>query len=85
MHKQDFEGQTTDDGAFFGNSASPYMEKLQKCTLHFRSEFLSELLPASSASSSETICTRYDNVNSLGMGKLDMTCSCLILKTLNIS
>ncbi|KAJ4772572.1 Conserved oligomeric Golgi complex subunit 5 [Rhynchospora pubera] len=57
MHDQDFGGQTTDDGALFGNSASPYMEELQKCTLHFRSEFLSKLLPASSASRTETICT----------------------------
>jgi conserved oligomeric Golgi complex subunit 5 len=85
MHEQDFGGQTTDDGELFGNSASPYMEELQKCTLHFRSEFLSKLLPASSVSRSETICTRYYNVSSLGMGKPDMMCRCLILKTLKIS
>lgn len=65
MHEQNFGGDATDDGSLFVNSASPYMEDLQKYTLHFRREFLSKLLPASSASRSETICTRYDNDNSL--------------------
>ncbi|KAF3336814.1 conserved oligomeric Golgi complex subunit 5-like isoform X1 [Carex littledalei] len=58
MHQQNFGGDATDDGSLFGNSASPYMEELQKCTLDFRREFLSKLLPASSASRSEAICTR---------------------------
>ncbi|CAH9099143.1 unnamed protein product [Cuscuta epithymum] len=44
------------------NNASPYMEELQKSIVHFRSEFLSRLLPPSSSnplsSSTETICTR---------------------------
>ncbi|CAH9116847.1 unnamed protein product, partial [Cuscuta europaea] len=42
------------------NNASPYMEELQKSIVHFRSEFLSRLLPPSSSnplsSSTETIC-----------------------------
>lgn len=37
------------------SSASTYMDELQSCTVHFRTEFLSKLLP--SASRSETICT----------------------------
>lgn len=54
MHEQDF-GAHGMDGAM-DNNASAYMEELQKCAVHFRSEFLSKLLP-SSASRSETICT----------------------------
>ncbi|KAL6561666.1 Conserved oligomeric Golgi complex subunit [Orobanche minor] len=42
------------------SNASPYMEDLQKNTSHFRTEFLSRLLPSSGAISMgiETICTR---------------------------
>ncbi|KAL6543351.1 Conserved oligomeric Golgi complex subunit [Orobanche hederae] len=42
------------------SNASPYMEDLQKNTIHFRTEFLSRLLPSSGAISMgiETICTR---------------------------
>ncbi|GJN14373.1 hypothetical protein PR202_gb01194 [Eleusine coracana subsp. coracana] len=42
--------------AAMDNNASAYMEELQKCAIHFRTEFLSKLLPSSS-SRSETICT----------------------------
>ena len=46
--------------AAMDNNASPYMEELQKCILHFRSEFLSRLLPSrnSTAPGTENICTR---------------------------
>ncbi|KAL2316816.1 hypothetical protein Fmac_030692 [Flemingia macrophylla] len=46
--------------AAMDNNASPYMEELQKCILHFRSEFLSRLLPSrnSTAAGTENICTR---------------------------
>jgi conserved oligomeric Golgi complex subunit 5 len=54
MHEQDFAGQGMD--AAMDNNASAYMEELQKCSIHFCSEFLSKLLPSSS-SRSETICT----------------------------
>lgn len=54
MHEQDFSGHGMD--AAMDNNASAYMEELQKCAVHFRSEFLSKLLPSSS-SRSETICT----------------------------
>ncbi|KAK1696823.1 hypothetical protein QYE76_013520 [Lolium multiflorum] len=54
MHEQDFGAHGMDGG--MDNNASAYMEELQKCAIHFRSEFLSKLLP-SSASRSETICT----------------------------
>ncbi|CAM8882681.1 unnamed protein product [Rhodiola kirilowii] len=58
MHDQDFGGRGMDSG--MDNNASPYMEELQKCILHFRSEFLSRLLPSSANTAStrvETICT----------------------------
>ncbi|XP_010924233.1 conserved oligomeric Golgi complex subunit 5 [Elaeis guineensis] len=55
IHEQDFGDQGMD--AAMDNNASAYMEEFQKCTVHFRNEFLSKLLP-SSASRSETICTR---------------------------
>ncbi|KAK3135599.1 hypothetical protein QOZ80_5BG0420860 [Eleusine coracana subsp. coracana] len=54
MHEQDFAGHGMD--AAMDNNASAYMEELQKCAIHFRTEFLSKLLPSSS-SRSETICT----------------------------
>ncbi|CAN6342224.1 unnamed protein product [Urochloa humidicola] len=54
MHEQDFAGHGMD--AAMDNNASAYMEELQKSAIHFRSEFLSKLLPSSS-SRSETICT----------------------------
>lgn len=58
VHEQNFGVLGVD--AAMDNNASPYMEELQKCILHFRSEFLSKLLPStkSSTSGAETICTR---------------------------
>ncbi|KAI3971861.1 hypothetical protein MKW92_052390 [Papaver armeniacum] len=61
IHDQDFGVQGMD--AVMDNSASPYMEELQRNVLHFRSEFLVRLLSASSSTNSlssntETICTR---------------------------
>ncbi|KAJ8534531.1 hypothetical protein K7X08_016259 [Anisodus acutangulus] len=59
IHDQNFGSLGMD--AAMDNNASPYMEELQKSILHFRSEFLSRLLPSSSSSittGSETICTR---------------------------
>ncbi|KAK4364021.1 hypothetical protein RND71_015379 [Anisodus tanguticus] len=59
IHDQNFGSLGMD--ADMDNNASPYMEELQKSILHFRSEFLSRLLPSSSSSittGSETICTR---------------------------
>jgi hypothetical protein len=47
--------------AAMDNNASPYMEVLQTCILHFRSEFLCRLLPSSAnatTAGAETICTR---------------------------
>ncbi|VFQ84150.1 unnamed protein product [Cuscuta campestris] len=63
IHDQSFGTSGMDNN---NNHASPYMEELQKSIVHFRSEFLSRLLPPSSSSSSsstpscstETICTR---------------------------
>ncbi|KAK9153286.1 hypothetical protein Sjap_000766 [Stephania japonica] len=61
MHEQNF-GLPGMDASMDNNSASPYMEELQKCILHFRKEFLSKLLPSSSTNTTrggtETICTR---------------------------
>ncbi|KAG0451252.1 hypothetical protein HPP92_026327 [Vanilla planifolia] len=54
MHDQNL-GPDGMDSSTDGD-ASPYMEELQKCTVHFRNEFLSKLLPSSS-SRSETIST----------------------------
>lgn len=57
IHEQKF-GVLGMDAAM-DNNASPYMEELQKCILHFRSEFLSRLLPSKTATAgAETICTR---------------------------
>ncbi|KAJ7960655.1 conserved oligomeric Golgi complex subunit 5 [Quillaja saponaria] len=58
IHDQNF-GVLGMDAAM-DNNASPYMEELQKSILHFRSEFLSRLLPSTktSAAGVETICTR---------------------------
>ncbi|XP_052178472.1 conserved oligomeric Golgi complex subunit 5 isoform X2 [Diospyros lotus] len=59
IHEQNF-GVLGMDSAM-DNNASPYMEELQKCILHFRSEFLSRLLPSSANARStgvENICTR---------------------------
>lgn len=59
IHEQNF-GLLGMDAAM-DNNASPYMEELQKCILHFRSEFLSRLLPSSAnavSTGTETICTR---------------------------
>lgn len=59
IHDQNFGVHGMD--AAMDNNASPYMEDLQKCILHFRSEFLSRLLPSSTNSATartETICTR---------------------------
>ncbi|KAH0452107.1 hypothetical protein IEQ34_019406 [Dendrobium chrysotoxum] len=54
IHDQDFGSHGMD--ASMDNNASSYMDELQKCTVHFRNEFLSKLLPAST-SRLETICT----------------------------
>lgn len=59
IHDQNFGALGMD--AAMDNNASPYMEDLQKSILHFRSEFLSRLLPLSSSTvtiGTETICTR---------------------------
>ncbi|KAM4094911.1 hypothetical protein ACB094_06G230900 [Castanea mollissima] len=59
IHDQNFGVHGMD--AAMDNNASPYMEELQKCILHFRSEFLSRLLPSSTNAATartETICTR---------------------------
>ncbi|KAJ0051715.1 hypothetical protein Pint_01402 [Pistacia integerrima] len=59
IHDQNF-GVLGMDAAM-DNNASPYMEELQKCILHFRKEFLSRLLPSSAnatTAGTETICTR---------------------------
>ncbi|KAJ6931038.1 oligomeric Golgi complex subunit 5-like [Populus alba x Populus x berolinensis] len=58
IHDQNFGSHGMD--AAMDNNASPYMEELQKCILHFRTEFLSRLLPSASATTAgtETICTQ---------------------------
>lgn len=59
IHDQNFGVRGMD--AVMDNNASPYMEELQKCILHFRSEFLCRLLPSSTnatTAGTETICTR---------------------------
>ncbi|CAA3012698.1 conserved oligomeric Golgi complex subunit 5 [Olea europaea subsp. europaea] len=60
IHDQNFGTLSMDAAIDFDNNASPYMEELQKSILHFRTEFLSRLLPSSGAISTgaETICTR---------------------------
>ncbi|GLT63331.1 hypothetical protein SLA2020_359040 [Shorea laevis] len=58
IHDQNFAVLGMD--AAIDNNTSPYMEELQKSILHFRSEFLSRLLPSSANSATagaETICT----------------------------
>ncbi|MBA0664315.1 hypothetical protein Goklo_004346, partial [Gossypium klotzschianum] len=59
IHDQNFSALGMD--AAMDHNASPYMEELQKCILHFRREFLSRLLPSSAnatTAGTETICTR---------------------------
>lgn len=58
IHEQNF-GTLGMDAAMDNNSSS-YMEELQKCILHFRSEFLLRLMPSTNTATSgaETICTR---------------------------
>lgn len=58
IHEQNF-GVLGMDAAM-DNNASPYMEELQRCILHFRTEFLSRLLPSVSATTvgTETISTQ---------------------------
>lgn len=58
IHDQNFSALGMD--AAMDNNASPYMEELQKCILHFRGEFLSRLLPTANAATagSENICTQ---------------------------
>ncbi|XVE84488.1 hypothetical protein DITRI_Ditri17bG0017600 [Diplodiscus trichospermus] len=59
IHDQNFSALGMD--AAMDNNASPYMEELQKCILHFRREFLSRLLPSSANATTagiETICMR---------------------------
>ncbi|MQL71912.1 hypothetical protein Taro_004265 [Colocasia esculenta] len=53
LHDQDFGVHGVD--AAMDNNASNYMDELQKSTIHFRSEFLSKLIPSSHT---DTICTR---------------------------
>jgi hypothetical protein len=58
IHDHNFGAHGMD--AAMDNNASPYMEDLQKCILHFRTEFLSRLLPLARATiaGTETICTQ---------------------------
>ncbi|PON89724.1 Conserved oligomeric Golgi complex subunit [Trema orientale] len=58
IHEQNFGVLGLD--AAMDNNASSYMEELQKCILHFRSEFLSRLLPSKNSpnTGAENICTR---------------------------
>ncbi|GAV79265.1 COG5 domain-containing protein [Cephalotus follicularis] len=59
IHEQNFGVHGMD--AAMDNNASPYMEELQTSILHFRSEFLSKMLPSSANATSagtETICSR---------------------------
>ncbi|XP_028792609.1 conserved oligomeric Golgi complex subunit 5-like [Neltuma alba] len=57
IHDQNF-GVLGMDAAM-DNNASPYMEELQRCIIHFRGEFLSRLLPSTTTvSGTENICTR---------------------------
>lgn len=59
IHDQNF-GVLGMDAAM-DNNASPYMEELQKCIVHFRSEFLARLLPSKTnpvSTGTETICTQ---------------------------
>ncbi|KAJ6685132.1 CONSERVED OLIGOMERIC GOLGI COMPLEX COMPONENT 5 [Salix purpurea] len=58
IHDQNFGAYGID--AAMDNNASPYMEDLQRCILHFRTEFLSRLLPSARATvaGTETICTQ---------------------------
>ncbi|KAM6549789.1 hypothetical protein CsatB_021465 [Cannabis sativa] len=58
IHEQNF-GMLGLDAAM-DNNASSYMDELQKCILHFRSEFLFRLLPPKNAANIgvENICTR---------------------------
>ncbi|KAJ6709100.1 CONSERVED OLIGOMERIC GOLGI COMPLEX COMPONENT 5 [Salix koriyanagi] len=58
IHDQNFGAYGID--AAMDNNASPYMEDLQRCILHFRTEFLSRLLPSERATiaGTETICTQ---------------------------
>ncbi|KAL5538089.1 hypothetical protein UlMin_046064 [Ulmus minor] len=58
IHDQNFGTLGLD--AAMDNNASSYMEELQKSILHFRSEFLSRLLPSTKTTnaSAENICTR---------------------------
>ncbi|KAL3508954.1 hypothetical protein ACH5RR_028355 [Cinchona calisaya] len=58
IHEQNF--ATLGMDAAMDNNASPYTEELQKSILHFRTEFLSRLLPRSRSAASartEFICT----------------------------
>ncbi|XP_065851842.1 conserved oligomeric Golgi complex subunit 5 [Euphorbia lathyris] len=59
IHEQNFGALGMD--AAMDNNASPYMEDLQKSVLHFRTEFLSRLLPSAAnatTAGAETICTQ---------------------------
>ncbi|KAG5246137.1 conserved oligomeric Golgi complex [Salix suchowensis] len=59
IHDQNFGAHGMD--AAMDNNASPYMEELQRCILHFRTEFLSRLLPSPASATTagtETICTQ---------------------------
>ncbi|KAK1261004.1 hypothetical protein QJS04_geneDACA018079 [Acorus gramineus] len=52
IHEQDFGLNSSIDA----NNTSTYMDELQRCAVHFRTEFLSKLLP--SAAHKEIICTQ---------------------------
>ncbi|KAL8137041.1 hypothetical protein V2J09_003042 [Rumex salicifolius] len=59
IHDQNF--GTVDMDSAMDNNASSYMEELQKCILHFRTEFLGRLLPSfanAAASGTDTISTK---------------------------
>lgn len=59
IHDQNFGDQGTDSA---DNATSSYMDELQKAIVHFRTEFLSRLLPSSmsnaTGTTAETICSR---------------------------
>ncbi|XP_010556223.1 PREDICTED: conserved oligomeric Golgi complex subunit 5 [Tarenaya hassleriana] len=59
IHDQNFGALNLDSA--IDNNSSPYMEELQKSILHFRSEFLSRLLPSTASGNptvTESICMR---------------------------
>ncbi|KAI6680421.1 hypothetical protein NL676_034302 [Syzygium grande] len=59
IHDQNF-GVLAMDAAMDNYASSPYMEELQKCILHFRTEFLVRMMPPANTTTggTEMICTR---------------------------